>query len=64
VFYNPDLVNRAYRLLHSDMVGELKNPSWPQILSKRNTVNGNVDNPNANNVDHWGGNSNDYYRQY
>ena len=46
------------------MVGELKNPSWPQILSKRNTVNGNVDNPNANNVDHWGGNSNDYYRQY
>ena len=64
VFYNPDLVNRAYRLLHSDMVGELKNPSWPQILSKRNTVNGNVDNPNANNVDHWGGNSNDYFRQY
>lgn len=64
VFYNPDLVNRAYRLLHSDMVGELKNPSWPQRLSKRNTVNGNVDNPNANNVDHWGGNSNDYYRQY
>lgn len=64
VFYNPDLVNRAYRLLHSDMVGELKNPNWPQILSKRNTVNGNVDNPNSNNIDHWGGNSNDYYRQY
>lgn len=64
VFYNPDLVNRAFRLLHSDMVGELKNPRWPQMLSKRNTVNGNVDNPNANNVDHWGGNSNDYYRQY
>ncbi|MEJ6505989.1 MAG: GWxTD domain-containing protein [Crocinitomicaceae bacterium] len=64
VFYNPDLVNRAYRLLHSDMVGELKNPSWPQVLSKRNTVNGNVDNPNQNNIDHWGGNSNEYYRQY
>ena len=64
VFYNPDLVNRAYRLLHSDMVGELKNPNWPQILSKRNTANGNVDNPNQNNVDHWGGNSNEYYRQY
>ncbi len=64
VFYNPDLVNRAYRLLHSDMVGELKNNSWPQILSKRNTVNGNVDNPNQNNIDHWGGNSNEYFRQY
>ncbi len=64
VFYNPDLVNRAYRLLHSDMVGELKNNGWPQILSKRNTVNGNVDNPNQNNIDHWGGNSNDYFRQY
>ena len=64
VFYNPNLVNRAYRLLHSDMVGELKNPRWPQMLSKRNTVNGNIDDPNSNNVDHWGGNSNDYYRQY
>ena len=64
VFYNPDLVNRAYRLLHSDMIGELKNNSWPQILSKRNTVNGNTDNPNQNNIDHWGGNSNDYFRQY
>ena len=64
VFYNPDLVNRAYRLLHSDMVGELKNNSWPQILSKRNTVNGNVDDPNQNNINHWGGNSNDYFRQY
>jgi len=64
VFYNPDLVNKAYRLLHSDMVGELKNNAWPQILSKRNTVNGNVDNPNQNIMDHWGGNSNDYFRQY
>jgi GWxTD domain-containing protein len=64
VFYNPDLVNNAYRLLHSDMIGELKNPAWPQILSKRNTYNGNVDNPNQNNIDHWGGESNDLFRQY
>lgn len=64
VFYNPDLVNKAYRLLHSDMVGELKNNAWPQILSKRNTINGNIDNPNQNNSNHWGGNSNDYFRQY
>jgi GWxTD domain-containing protein len=64
VFYNPDLVNNAYRLLHSDMIGELKNPAWPQILAKRNTYNGNVDNPNQNNVRHWGGDSNDLFRQY
>lgn len=64
IFYNPDLVNNAHRLLHSDMIGELKNPSWPQILVKRNTTNGNIDNPNADVQDHWGGNSNDLFRQY
>lgn len=64
IFYNPDLVNNAYRILHSDMIGELKNPAWQQILSKRNTNNGDVDDPNRNNHEHWGGNSNDYFRQY
>jgi GWxTD domain-containing protein len=64
IFYNPDLVNNAYILLHSDMIGELKNPSWQQILSKRNTSNGNVDDPNSNMMDHWGGQSNDLFRQY
>jgi GWxTD domain-containing protein len=64
VFYNPDLVNNTYRLLHSDMIGELKNPSWPQTLSKRNTNNGNIDNPNQFLQQNWGGNSNDYFRQY
>jgi GWxTD domain-containing protein len=64
VFYNPDLVNNAYRLLHSDMLGELKNPAWPQILSKRNTNNGDIDNPNQFLQQNWGGNSNDFFRQY
>ncbi|MEN9994574.1 MAG: hypothetical protein RL762_1231 [Bacteroidota bacterium] len=64
VFYNPDLVSNNHRLLHSDMVGELRNPSWQQILVRRNTVNGTVDDPNMLNVKHFGGNSNDYYRQY
>jgi len=64
VFYNPDLVNRAYRLLHSDMIGELKNPAWRQILSKRNTINGTVDDPNKYLQDHFGGSSEDLYRQY
>lgn len=64
IFYNPDLVNNTHRLLHSDMVGELKNPSWPQILAKRNTTNGNIDNPNDDTQKHYGGNSNDLFRQY
>ena len=64
VFYNPDLVNRAFRLLHSDMIGELKNPSWRQTLSKRNSNNGTIDNPNQYLQDHFGGNSNDLFRQY
>ena len=63
VFYNPDLVNKTYRLLHSDMIGELKNQAWPQELSKRNTRNGGVDNPNSNVIDKWGENSMDDYRQ-
>jgi len=63
IFYNPDLVNNTYRLLHSDMIGELKNQSWPQELSKRNTRNGGVDNPNSNVIDKWGENSMDDFRQ-
>ena len=64
IFYNPDLITNNHRLLHSDMVGELKNPAWQQILSRRNTVNGTVDDPNMMNVKHFGGNAADFYRQY
>jgi len=64
IFYNPDLVNKAYRLLHSDMLGEIKNPGWPRELSKRNSTNGNVDDPNGGVNDQWGGNSNEFFRQY
>ena len=63
IFYNPDLVNNTDRLLHSDMIGELKNSSWPLELSKRNTKNGGIDTPNANVMDKWGQNSiNDFNR--
>ncbi|MFM8597229.1 MAG: GWxTD domain-containing protein [Flavobacteriales bacterium] len=64
VFYNPDLITNNHRLLHSDMIGELKNPAWQQALNRRNTVNGTVDDPNMMNVKHFGGNSADFYRQY
>lgn len=64
IFYNPDLVNNTYRLLHSDMIGELKNQGWQRELSRRNTTGVNVDNPNGNLEDQYGGNANEYYEQY
>lgn len=64
IFYNPDLVNNSYRLLHSDMIGELKNSSWQLVLNKRNTNNGTIDDPNQNVEQNWGGNSNNNFKQY
>ncbi len=64
IFYNPDLVNNHYQLLHSDMQGELKNYRWQQILSKRNSPNQNIDDPNDGNKDHYGGESSDVFKQF
>ncbi|MFN5418483.1 MAG: GWxTD domain-containing protein [Flavobacteriia bacterium] len=64
VFYNPNLVNNTYSLLHSDMRGELQNYRWQQQLSKRNSSNTNIDDPNDGNYDHFGGNSNILYNEY
>ena len=64
IFYNPDLVNNHYQLLHSDMQGELKNYRWQQILTKRNSPNQNIDDPNDGNTDHYGGESSDVFKQF
>ncbi len=64
IFYNPDLVNNTHRLLHSDMIGELKNPGWQQELARRNTGNGNINNQNGDVQDQFGGNAIEYYNQY
>jgi hypothetical protein len=50
--------------LHSDVLGELKNAAWSQILSQRNTNNGDIDDPNKFNQKSWGANSGDLFRQY
>lgn len=57
LFYNPDLVDKHYLLLHSDMLGELKNPRWEYELNKRNTIGGNVDDASEYKVDSWGNNA-------
>lgn len=61
VFYNPDLVNNAYRLLHSDMVGEQQNYKWQEMLVKRNNSSNSIDNTNGQSQ--YGGNSQYYYEQ-
>jgi GWxTD domain-containing protein len=64
IFYNPDLVDNHYQLLHSDMQGEIKNFKWQQILAKRNSPNQNIDDPNDGNKDHYGGESQDVFKQF
>lgn len=62
VFYQPDLVNNDYEILHSDLQGEIKNYRWQHDLHKRNSPNGNIDDPNDGNYDHFGGNSDIYFQ--
>lgn len=65
VFYSPTNLNKDYRLLHSDMVGELQNYRWRYALNKRNTPDQNLDNPNGSGYqNHFGGNSSLYYNSY
>jgi GWxTD domain-containing protein len=63
IFYNPDLVNNNYKLLHCDMIGELQNYRWQQALAKRNSPNRNIDDPNDGNNDHFGGQSLELFQQ-
>lgn len=64
VFYNPDVVGNNFRLLHSDMLGEIKNFKWPGLLTKRNNSTINVDDPLEGGFDHFGGQSRDHFNQY
>lgn len=59
VFYNTDLVTNDYRLLHSNVIGEVNNPRWQRDLERRNTPFGNVDDEAAD--PHFGGWSEDLF---
>jgi len=37
IFYNTDLVTNDFKLLHSDMPGEVNEPQWQAMLHKRDT---------------------------
>lgn len=60
IFYNPDLVTNNYELLHSDYLGEIKDPAWQMKLVKRLSPNYNPDVTRPN--EYWGGHANDYYQ--
>lgn len=47
VFYNTDLVTNDYRLLHSDMSGEVNEPQWQAMLHKRSTQSRDYENTKA-----------------
>ena len=64
VFYSPNNLNKEYRLLHSDMIGELQNYRWQHALNKRNTPGNNLDDPTGGTPEHFGGNSSRYYQGY
>lgn len=62
VFYNPDIVGEDYRLLHSDVMGEMSNPYWEKDLTKRNsTTPNNFDDTRGESQ--YGNRSNDLYNR-
>ena len=43
IFYNPNLVNNDYFLIHSTMDGEIFNENWKSVISRRTNPYGNQD---------------------
>jgi len=65
VFYNTTNINNDYKLLHSDMLGELQNNRWQFALNKRNTSDGNIDSQTGGGFqEHYGRNSSLYYNSF
>jgi GWxTD domain-containing protein len=64
IFYSSTNLNEDYRLLHSDMLGEIQNNRWKYALNKRNTPDSNLDDPTGGATPHFGGNSSRYYNSY
>ena len=64
VFYSPTNLNDDYRLLHSDMIGEIQNYRWKYALNRRNTPDADLDDPSGGASPHFGGNSSRYYNSY
>jgi len=65
VFYNQDISSNDFTLIHSDMLGELQNENWQEVIHNRRGYNEN--NPSSNKEDRdrkdiqYGGQSGRYY---
>lgn len=59
VFYSPTLIANDFVLLHSDMIGEVRNPNWVREIYRR-TDNDTWGNPNTG-TGHWGTNAEDLF---
>ncbi|PKR79615.1 hypothetical protein CW751_14050 [Brumimicrobium salinarum] len=64
IFYSTTNLNEDYRLLHSDMIGEIQNYRWKYALNKRNTPDSDLDDPTGGAKPHFGGNSSLYFNSY
>jgi len=59
IFYSTELSTNDYRLLHSNVIGEVNNPRWQRDLQRRSTPFGNSDDENVE--DQWGSWSEDLF---
>ena len=65
IFYNNTNVTNDYRLLHSNMLGEIQNRRWRLEINKRNAFDNDLDSDTGTrNRDHWGRNSDWYFNSY
>ncbi len=63
VFYNPDLVSNNYKLIHSDAIGEIKNPRWKFMLNDAFKNKKGVTNTDVTEFpDSWGSHVDDFMK--
>jgi hypothetical protein len=60
IFYNRNLADNEYELLHSDAIGELSEPQWKRVLTATNS--GNYDNNELRN-DYFGNRLDDQFNE-
>lgn len=67
LFYTTNIASNDFRLLHSDVVGEINNPEWKQELLSRNFYESQGNSDNYNNIElgtgTWGSNLEDLWNQ-
>ena len=63
VFYNPDLVIGDYKLIHSDALGEIRNPRWQYLIYDAVNKHGSRDSDVTKFPEHFGSRVDDYFKE-